>query len=253
MPYNDSILASTVIPLDPNIWNTICDEFQAMRPPFPDDDPTSEKIPASGRDPIAMFEMETALAFSGDTQADIDDQPPYIPQVPNKKTCTPREYLEHFIFPTLLPALEKMLHQAKQERCFERKRTKFSALDFLTEYLYKFNPDEDSRTDIVLEEIPFVKEWLKDHPRPPLPKSLLWTEDEASLIIQSFWRGYKVRRTPQIQELRQWQREWKAENENINQKVEEFWQKKMPSSDTDLSPDKPASTVPGKPSSVHSG
>jgi len=29
-------------------------------------------------------------------------------------------------------------------------------------------------------------------PRPPLPKSVLWTEEEACLIIQAFWQGYKV-------------------------------------------------------------
>ena len=32
---------------------------------------------------------------------------------------TPREYLEHFVFPWLLPALEDMLRQAKKEKCLE--------------------------------------------------------------------------------------------------------------------------------------
>ncbi len=29
-------------------------------------------------------------------------------------------------------------------------------------------------------------------PRPPLPLSLVWTEFQAAIVIQSFWRGYKV-------------------------------------------------------------
>ena len=29
-------------------------------------------------------------------------------------------------------------------------------------------------------------------PRPPLPKSVLWSEEEACLVIQAFWQGYKV-------------------------------------------------------------
>lgn len=29
-------------------------------------------------------------------------------------------------------------------------------------------------------------------PRPPLPLSLIWTEEEAALVIQSQWRGYLV-------------------------------------------------------------
>lgn len=223
MPDNESIFTSSDLGVDPNLWNRICSEFEAMRPPFGEEANVDKGV--SSIDPVALFEIETAQAFAGDDSVSV----PSLIRIPNKKTCTPREYLDNFIFPTLLPAIEKMLQQAKQERCFERKRTKFNALDFLTEYLYKQNPTEDDRKNLILEDIPFVKEWLKDHPRPPLPKSLLWTEDEATLIIQSFWRGYKVRREQHVQELRQWQREWRAENENINHKVQEFWEKKMPS------------------------
>lgn len=37
----------------------------------------------------------------------------------NKNKCSEREYLEAFVFPTLLPALEKMLEEAKKNKCFE--------------------------------------------------------------------------------------------------------------------------------------
>ena len=32
---------------------------------------------------------------------------------------SPRQYLEHYVFPVLLPAMEEMLKQAKEEKCFE--------------------------------------------------------------------------------------------------------------------------------------
>uniref|UniRef100_A0A2K5V7A7 IQ motif containing K n=2 Tax=Macaca fascicularis TaxID=9541 RepID=A0A2K5V7A7_MACFA len=37
----------------------------------------------------------------------------------NPKTCSPKEYLETFIFPVLLPGMASLLHQAKKEKCFE--------------------------------------------------------------------------------------------------------------------------------------
>ncbi|EOB02020.1 IQ domain-containing protein K [Anas platyrhynchos] len=42
-----------------------------------------------------------------------------LPEPPDPKTCSPREYLEYYIFPVLLPGLAELLHQAKKEKCFE--------------------------------------------------------------------------------------------------------------------------------------
>ncbi|XP_043416333.1 IQ domain-containing protein K isoform X4 [Prionailurus bengalensis] len=140
------------------------------------------------------------------------------------KTCSPKEYLETFIFPVLLPGMASLLHQAKKEKCFERKRTKFIACDFLTEWLYNQNPKRIGESFTEFFSIPFVEQWLKHHPRPAMPLSLLLTEGEAALIIQSFWRAYLVRCDPEIQELRQWQKKLREDN-HIHQRVKIFWAK----------------------------
>ncbi|XP_026541485.1 IQ domain-containing protein K [Notechis scutatus] len=144
------------------------------------------------------------------------------PEPPDLKTCMPREFLECYIFPVLLPSMVELLHEAKKQRCFERKQTRFIALDFLTEWLYNHNAKRRDEPFLEFFEIPFVKDWLKDHPRPPVPLSLLLTEKDASHIIQTFWKGYRVRCDPEVQELRQWQKHLR-ETKNIHKRVREFW------------------------------
>uniref|UniRef100_A0A670YLZ2 IQ motif containing K n=1 Tax=Pseudonaja textilis TaxID=8673 RepID=A0A670YLZ2_PSETE len=138
------------------------------------------------------------------------------------RSPTLKEFLECYIFPVLLPGMVELLHEAKKQRCFERKQTRFIALDFLTEWLYNHNAKRRDEPFVEFFEIPFVKDWLKDHPRPPIPLSLLLTEKDASHIIQTFWKGYRVRCHPEVQELRQWQKHLR-ETKNIHRRVREFW------------------------------
>ncbi|NWV84237.1 IQCK protein, partial [Dasyornis broadbenti] len=143
---------------------------------------------------------------------------------PDPKTCSPRQFLEYYIFPVLLPGLAALLHEAEKEEYLKAKRTTFIPSDFLTEWLYNKNPKRKDESFTELFSIPFVKDWLKDHPRPPVPLSLLLSEEEASLLIQSFWRGYRVRCDSEIQELRRWQKKLREER-HITKIVKEFWTK----------------------------
>lgn len=142
------------------------------------------------------------------------------------------EYLEEKVYPILLKGIEKLLIEAEQKKCLERKRSAFNALDFLTRFLYFKNPQRPEHSELEqslaeenekLEDIPFVQEHFQQFPRPPLPLSLVWTEEHAAVIIQSFYRGYRVRKQPEVQELRVWQREWREANRNIHEVVDEFW------------------------------
>ncbi|CAH1794796.1 unnamed protein product [Owenia fusiformis] len=238
---------------EPNLWDEICKEFSSNRPPWKDDDAMSVHTELQDYDPamhnpVFYGKMHKKQSVDENPIKTFDPSkshpscvgyafmdkpppatPPRPPTPPDKDTCPPREYLEHYIFPYLLPGMELMLAEAKREKCFERRRTKFNALDFLTEHLYKNNPKcKAERKDETLLDIPFVKEWLKDHPRAPLPLSLLWTDEEAAVVVQAGWRGYLVRKDEKVQELRQWQRQWRDENTSIQSKVDQFWATKMP-------------------------
>ncbi|KAF3846372.1 hypothetical protein F7725_003450, partial [Dissostichus mawsoni] len=105
-------------------------------------------------------------------------------------------FLERRVFPVLLPGLEALLTEARKMAVWRGKEQHLTRVTSLTEWLY--------------------------NPRPPVPLFLLLSEDQAALLIQAFWRGYKIRSRPDVQELRQWQKELR-ENRDIAKTVAQFW------------------------------
>ncbi|MEE6497425.1 hypothetical protein FKM82_002745 [Ascaphus truei] len=214
-----------------SLWDQICEEYELEQPTLPAGFKSRGKSITSEKDNQDLNAVESGTYTTDDTF------------VSDHKTCSPRKYLECYIFPVLLPGMAEMLTEAKKEKCFGRKRTKFIACDFLTQWLYNLNPKRKDHQFTGFFEIPFVQEWLKDHPRPRMPLSLLLSEVEAAITIQSFWRAYRSRCVPEVQELRQWQKELR-ETKDINKKVQEFWAKQESTVERELKDLEDRGTVP---------
>ncbi|XP_025162848.1 IQ domain-containing protein K-like [Harpegnathos saltator] len=127
------------------------------------------------------------------------------------------DYLDRNIFPVLLSAMEETLIEAHRRDALEGKCF-FNALDCLAEILWNRNSlySSRSRTWVDVFSIPQFKLWLQSHPRPIYPKSWLWTKEEAALRIQSYIRGWLVRKRADVQEMRQFWKIIRAEKTELS-------------------------------------
>ncbi|XP_075225756.1 IQ domain-containing protein K-like [Lycorma delicatula] len=111
-------------------------------------------------------------------------------------------YLNRTVFPVLLPALARTLQMADLSNSIQFQKKTFNGLDMIVEYLWNNNPMHPLRKKHSLFKIPFVKKYLKEHPRKPYSTSCYLNEDEAATIIQAYVKGYLARSRPDVMEMR---------------------------------------------------
>ncbi|KAK1344404.1 hypothetical protein QTO34_013098 [Cnephaeus nilssonii] len=105
------------------LWERICEEYEVELPPFPE----GYRIQREAVLPVSPMEESLFRGFSAEHSYPFPHwaTDSHIPctqiklETIDPKTCSPKEYLETFIFPVLLPGIASLLHQAKKEKCFE--------------------------------------------------------------------------------------------------------------------------------------
>ncbi|EDM17679.1 rCG40367 [Rattus norvegicus] len=118
--------AQVAEPPGKNLWEQICEEYEAEQPTFPEGYKVKQEaaVTVSSVTPLEElvphgFNMEHYLPVQQFPVTPPVPCPPKKAETVEPKTCSPRDYLEMFIFPVLLPGMANLLHQAKREKCFE--------------------------------------------------------------------------------------------------------------------------------------
>nr|XP_041574989.1 IQ domain-containing protein K isoform X8 [Taeniopygia guttata] len=101
-------------------------EHEAEQPQV-SDVPQSKQDPESKQESVSAVQvpLEAAIPMEQLFSAPaaqyllpiLGEAPPGEP--PDPKKCSPREYLEFYIFPVVLPGLAALLHETEKEKCFE--------------------------------------------------------------------------------------------------------------------------------------
>ncbi|XP_049874489.1 IQ domain-containing protein K-like [Pectinophora gossypiella] len=141
----------------------------------------------------------------------VENKKEPIPLSPFQKTeC---DYVKNEVFTQLLPALEDTLNKAKMWNVFYDQRCFFNGIDWIVQELWNNNPRYPIRKDSNLHvfNMPWVRKYLEEHPRPLYPKSWLWPEEYAATLIQKTLRQYFVQREEEVQEMRDFWRKLEVE------------------------------------------
>ncbi|CAH1104883.1 unnamed protein product [Psylliodes chrysocephalus] len=112
--------------------------------------------------------------------------------------------LEKILFDMIKPVLNEILYRIHCEDGFYKQKSSFNGLDYISEYCYNCNPKypERNKSWTYIFDMPWVKDYLKEHPRPYYPKSLLMSKNTAAKYIQAHVRGYWVRKRSDLLEIR---------------------------------------------------
>ncbi|XP_050300886.1 IQ domain-containing protein K-like isoform X2 [Anthonomus grandis grandis] len=115
------------------------------------------------------------------------------------------------LFPLICQGLCKILEKVREEQSCYRQKSAFNGLDYLSEYLYNMNINYPKRREnwTYIFDMEWVEKFLEKNPRPFYPFSLIWSREYAALKIQSYMRGYWVRRRDEVQELRMFWKNYK--------------------------------------------
>ncbi|KAL3285131.1 hypothetical protein HHI36_019255 [Cryptolaemus montrouzieri] len=106
------------------------------------------------------------------------------------------------------------LQEAAKQNCYDRQRTAFDPIDHIVEYLWFHNPKYPERMKDYksIYDVAWIQNYLKNNPRPCYPFHLIWSDEFAALKIQSFMRGYWVRKRIEVQEVRNFWKQLKEES-----------------------------------------
>ncbi|XP_059935355.1 IQ domain-containing protein K isoform X4 [Mesoplodon densirostris] len=109
-----------------NLWEQICEEYEAELPPFPEGYKVKQEavVTESPSEERVFYGFNTEHLYPAAPLAVVPQVscPQAKRETIDPETCSPKEYLETFIFPVLLPGMASLLHQAKKEKCFEVRR-----------------------------------------------------------------------------------------------------------------------------------